>query len=83
LEKLITYWRVHSNADGTIAPWERLASPPTSQEGPYGDLKVENDDQIMLIFFVDENAHEKVVRGARDAAALAQEHGIPHRSARG
>lgn len=46
-------------------------------------MKVENDDQIMLVFFADEAAQERVTRAARDAAPLAPEWQIPHRRARG
>jgi len=55
---------------------------PTTVLGLHGELKVENDDQIMMVFFVDAVAQEQVTRAARDAAALAQEFKIPHRPAR-
>jgi hypothetical protein len=78
-EKLITYWRVRSGADATATPeWEELDGRPTTRAGLTGELKVENDDQIMLIFFVDQAAQERVTQAARDAAALAREHEIPH-----
>jgi hypothetical protein len=78
-EKLITYWRVRSGADASAKPvWEELDARLATRAGLVGELKVENDDQIMLIFFVDQAAQERVTRAARDAAALAREHEIPH-----
>ncbi len=82
VEKLVTYWRVRSMPDESIAPWEQLDTAPSSTAGLVGELKVENDDQIQMVYFVDEVAQERVTRGARDAAALAQEWEIPHRPAR-
>jgi hypothetical protein len=83
-EKLITYWRVKTAADAAATPeWEQLAEPPTTTAGLHGELNVENDDQIMMVFFEDEAAHERVTRAARDAASLAQEWMIPHRPTRG
>jgi len=81
-EKLITYWRVKSAADATAPPeWEQLDTAPSSTAGLRGELKIENDDQIMMVFFVDETAQKRVTRSARDAASLAQEWQVP-RSAR-
>ena len=77
--KLITYWRVKSAPDGGIPKWEQLDKPPATTEGLHGEFKIENDDQIMVLFFVDAAAQERVTRGARDAVALAQEFEIPHR----
>lgn len=81
MTKMLTYWRVKSMPDGSIAPWEQLDKPPATTDGLHGELKIENDDQIMIVFFVDEVAAQKVTRGARDATALAQEWEIPHRPA--
>ena len=78
-EKLITYWRVKSGPGANAAPdWQRLAGRPASSAGLVGELKVENDDQIALIFFVDEAAQERVTRATRDAVALTREHEVPH-----
>jgi hypothetical protein len=78
-EKLITYWRVRSGADSSAKPeWEQLDAHPPTRAGLAGELKVENDDQIAMIFFVDQAAQERVTRSGRDAAALAREHEIPH-----
>lgn len=83
MEKLITYWRVKSSADSAGKPeWEELAAAPLTRAGLVGDVKVENDDQVMMVYFVDAIAQERVTRAARDAAALAQEHMIPHRPAK-
>jgi hypothetical protein len=77
--KFTTYWRVRSGTDASAKPeWEELDSRPATRAGLVGELKVENGDQIMLIFFVDQAAQERVTRDARDAAALAREHEIPH-----
>ena len=82
-EKLTTYWRVRSGADPTAKPvWEELDAPPVTTAGLHGHTKVENDDQVMFIFFVDAAAQERVTRAARDAASLAQEWEIPHQPAR-
>ncbi|MDH4104147.1 MAG: hypothetical protein OEW52_11050 [Thermoleophilia bacterium] len=79
-EKCTTYWRVKSaEGEGEKPRWEQLAAASQSTEGLHGDLKIENDDQIMWVYFVDAAAQEHVSRAARDAAALAQEWEIPHR----
>jgi hypothetical protein len=44
-----------------------------------GKLRLENDDQVWVVITADEAAHEHAQRVFRDAAALAQEHMIPHR----
>lgn len=83
-EKLITYWRVKSAADAAAPPeWEQLDTAPSSTAELHGELKIENDDQIKMVFFVDETAQKRVTRSARDAASLAQEWQVPHRPARG
>ncbi len=79
-DKRTTYWRVKSaENDGDKPQWEQLVAAPQSTEGLHGELKIENDDQIMWIYFVDAAAQERVSGAARDAAALAQEWEIPHR----
>ena len=84
MQKLITYWRVKTAADAAATPeWEQLDGAPPSTAGLHGELKIENDDQIMMVFFVDEAAEERVTRAARDAASLAQEWQLPHRPAHG
>jgi hypothetical protein len=83
MEKVITYWRVRSSDDPEGKPmWTRLDGPPETTDGLYGDTKVENDDQIVMVYFEDKAACERVTRAARDAAALAQEWEIPHRPAK-
>lgn len=83
VDKLVTYWRVASSTEADGKPvWEQLDAAPASRVGLVGDLKVENDDQIMMAYFVDHEARVRVTRAARDAAALAQEFMIPHRPAR-
>ena len=84
IKKLTSYWRVKSGADADEKPeWEPLDGKPATTEGLHGELKIENDDQIMMVYFVDEAAYERVSRAAKDAASLAQEWEIPHRPARG
>jgi hypothetical protein len=78
----ITYWRVKTVDDSGATPeWERLDAAPASVAELHGELRIENDDQIMLVFFADEAAQERVTRAARDAASLAQEWQIPHKPA--
>jgi len=82
-EKLITYWRVRTPADAAAAlEWEKLEGVPATSAGLHGELTVENDDQIMRLFFEDEAAQKQVTRAARDATSLAQEWQVPHRPAR-
>jgi hypothetical protein len=81
-EKLRTYWRVWSLPDGTMAPWERLDGPPVTQDELCGDLKIENDDQIAMVYAVDQAALDLVTQKSRDVAALVREHEIPHKPAR-
>ena len=78
--KLTTYWLVRAGPEGPIPIWEQLERPPET-DGLHGNLEVENDDQIMMVFFVDAAAEEIVTRAARDGVALAQEFMIPHRPA--
>src|ERR1043165_6948489 len=74
--------RNQSLPDGAIAPWEQFETPLATTAGLHGELKVENDDQVMMVYFVDAVAQQQVTRVARDAAALAQEWGIPALGAR-
>ena len=62
--------------------WRQLDRAPEATERLYGELRVEIDDQVALIYLADEAAHARVTRSARDAAALVQERMIPHRPAR-
>ena len=78
MEKVTSYWRVHSLPDGSIAPWEQHKKPLATTAGLHGELKVENDDKVMVVSFVDAVAQQRVTHAARDAAALAQEWQIPH-----
>jgi len=78
MSKITTYWRVRSSTDGSVAPWEELPVAPATTEGLVGHLRVENDDQIMWIFFEDEIAQAKVTTAAQDVTALAREWEIPH-----
>jgi hypothetical protein len=77
--KFTSHHRVRSDLAGGKPIWEQLSGPPESREGLVGDVKVENDDQILIVYFEDEAAQERVTRSFRDAAALVQEHMIPHK----
>ena len=77
--KSTSYWLVRSGPEGLIPLWEQLERPPETTDELHGDLRVENDDEIMLVYFVDAGAQEIVTRAARDAASLAQEFVIPQR----
>jgi hypothetical protein len=50
--------------------------------GLVGETQVENDHQVMIVYFGDTAAHKTVTGKFRDAAALVREHEIPHRPAR-
>jgi hypothetical protein len=78
--KLTTYWLVRGGPEGPIPIWEQLEGPPDT-EGLHGELRVENDEEVMMIFFVDAAAEEIVTRASRDGVALAQEFMIPRRPA--
>ena len=81
--KQTTYWLCRLAADPTAPPeWQQLDARPTTSEGLYGEWRVENDDQIALLYFEDDMAYERVTRRTRDVAALVQEHAIPHRPVR-
>jgi hypothetical protein len=56
----------------------RVEIPPESKAGFHGEIRVENDDQVMLVYAVDQAAYEKVAQASRDASALVQEWMIPH-----
>jgi hypothetical protein len=82
MEKLKTYFRVRSSDEPNGKPvWQRVSGPPTTKAGLVGDVVVENDDQVMTVYFEDHEARRLVTRKFKDAAALAQEHMIPHRPA--
>ena len=67
----------------TRSPSGRSSTGPHgTKKGLGGELRVENDDQVMLVYFEDEAARDRVVRASRDAAALAREWEIPHQPAR-
>ena len=82
-EKVTTYWRVRSGNGADAKPeWTQLDGPQGSKDGLVGELRVEDDDQVMLVYFEDEAARDRVVRASRDAAALAREWEIPRQAAR-
>jgi hypothetical protein len=82
-EKLMTYWRVRSSDDPDGRPeWTQLDAAPASREGLVGEMTVENDDQVMVVYFEDLAAHDRVTRASKDAAALVREWEIPHQPAR-
>ena len=58
--KLTTYWLVRTGGEGPVPIWEQLKGPPETTDQLHGDLKVENDDQIAMVFFVDAGAQEIV-----------------------
>jgi hypothetical protein len=81
-DKITTYWRVRSGDDPDAKPhWDPLDAQPKTTEGLVGELRVENDDQVILVYFADEAARVWVTRNARDAAALVQEWMTPHKPA--
>jgi hypothetical protein len=52
------------------------------KSGFHGELRVENDDQVMLVYAADQAAYEKVAQASRDASALVTELMIQHLPAR-
>lgn len=80
VEKLTRHFLVRSGDDGKPV-WTELDAPPETRAGLVGETKVENDDQVMVVYFVDVAAQKFVTGKFRDAAALVREHEIPHRPA--
>jgi hypothetical protein len=83
--KWTTFWVAKSNDDGTINmrqidPHDReaLQNDPELQGEGAGKLRIANDDQVMVVITLDEAAHARQQQAFLDAAALAQEHMIPH-----
>jgi hypothetical protein len=51
--KLTTYWLVRTGGEGPIPIWEQLEGSPETTDELHGNLEVETDDQIAMVFFVD------------------------------
>ena len=51
--KPTTYWLVRGGPEGPIPIWEQLEGRPETTDELHGELKVEADDQILQMFFVD------------------------------
>jgi hypothetical protein len=79
VDKLVTYWRASSLPDGAIAPWEQLDAAPAAMDGLHGELKIEDVDEVVMVYFADEIASEKITRAELDADALTEEWGIPYK----
>jgi hypothetical protein len=83
--KWTTFWVAKTNDDGTIGMRQidlhdrkTLQNDPELQGEGVGKLRIENDDQVMVVFTLDADAHARQQQAFLDAAALAQEHMIPH-----
>lgn len=83
--KWTTFWFAKSREDGSVAMREIDPLDPALTEDQEivdsvsaGKLRLENDDQVWVVITADEAAHQHAERAFRDAAALAQEHMIPH-----
>jgi hypothetical protein len=82
--KWTTFFVAKASSDGKVDMREidpsdpALASDPELAGEGVGQLRLENDDQVWVVITLDEAAHEHAQRAFRDAAALAQEHMIPH-----
>ena len=64
-DKITTYWRVRSGDDPDAKPhWGRLDAQPKTTEGLVGELRVENDDQVMLVSPTRQHAFRS--RGTRE-----------------
>lgn len=50
----------------------RADSLRSTTAGLQGETKIENDDEITIVCFADEPAHERVSRAARNAASLGK-----------
>src|SRR5215218_6815528 len=83
--KWTTFWVAKSKEDATldmrqIDPHDRETlqnDPDLAGEGA-GKLRIENDDQVMVVITLDEAAHARQRQAFLDAAALAQEHMVLH-----
>lgn len=82
--KWTTFFVAKSSLDGKVDMREidpsdpALASDPELAGEGAGKLRLENDDQVWVVITLDEAAHEHAQRAFKDAAALVQEHMIPH-----
>lgn len=82
--KWTTFFVAKSNSDGMVEmreidPYDpALTGDPELAGVGAGKLRLENDDQIWVVITLDEAAHEHTQCAFRDAAAVAQEHMIPH-----
>jgi hypothetical protein len=80
-----TFFIAKSGSDGTVEMREVEPDDPSLESDPdligdgAGTLRLENDDQVWVVVTRDQAAHEHAARVFRDAAALAQEHMIPHK----
>lgn len=86
--KWTTFWIVKSAPDGGPPIWRQIDPfDPALKEDPElagadsvgPPLRIENDDQVMVVTALDEPALKRVESSLGDAAALVQEHGIPHK----
>jgi hypothetical protein len=83
--KWTTFFVAKSTPDGRVDMREIDPHEPALKSDPKlagvgaGKLRLENDDQVWVVITLDEAAYEHAQRAFRDAAALAQEHMIPHR----
>ena len=71
--KPTTYWLVRGGPEGEIPLWEQLDGAPETTDELHGELKAENEDEVMHVFFVDAAAQEIVTRAVRDGVVLADE----------
>lgn len=78
--KSTTYWLVRGGPEGEIPLWEHLDGAPDTTDELHGELQVENEDEIMHVFFVDAAAQEIVTRAVRDGVVLTDEFTIPRSS---
>lgn len=87
-QKPVQFLWVESLASGELV-WDKLTDPVVAKPDPavfaahlgdrtvHGQLRLENELQVTLIFTGDEAAHERIERHTRDTVALVQEHMIP------
>jgi hypothetical protein len=87
-QKPVQFLWVESHPSGGLV-WDKLTDPVVEKPDPavfaghladrtvHGQLRLENELQVTLIFTGDEESHRRVDQLSRDTVALVQEHMIP------
>jgi hypothetical protein len=88
VQKPVQFLWVESLPSGELV-WDKLTDPVVEKPDPadfaahladrtvHGQIRIENELQVTLIFTADEESHGRVQQLSRDTVALVQEHMIP------